>query len=515
MNKRTILTVFGALLLGGAALAGSGSGFLGVGYIAMDEDGNRSIDRATYNLYEGVQLSLTGFRYSLDNGITLNAHLKGVTLKNRDLALGISRAGLFGADLYHNRYRRNYDFGGGINSRRNRSGADIWVYPARQVKLYLKSDYTDVTGRQTQMFDIGVPDTQMVSYGNRHYSFGARFAHMGRMFQADFGIGEFNNRLDNEHDQNRREFALTGHYPIPRFERLLLTGFIKHFENEFAGGGQGIRSDTYMGTALLHLNSKIWLKYLGLFNRAKADSDLAATDNLAHAFFLSYTRLRKGGLTAGYQLSVNDDFDRGIDGSAYYVSAWYMPWESAEMRAEYGLRLEEVASGTRLIGDRENSRYRFNLKWRPSAYTSLNLRVESKNRTNDQLGSESDFMRYSAGVEFGVFRYLAFAGGYAHSIGEYSNLSQKFKFTDDQIYGDFDLSGVGRLIAGAGGNWNRSRRDLNLENFYLRFKGGLRFADDYQLLAYYNVYNFDDLQYRDRYFTSNVIEISIGKTISF
>ncbi len=507
--------VFGALLLGGAALAGTGSGFLGVGYIATDEDGNRAVDRATYNLYEGVWLSLTGFRYMLDNGITLNADLKGVTLKNRDLAMGISRSGLFGAELYHNRYRRNFDFGGGMNTRRNRSGADIWVYPARQVKLYVKSDYVDVTGRQTPMFDIGIPDTQAVSYDNRRYSFGARFAHMGKMFQADFGIGEFNNRLNNDYDQRRREFVFTGHYPIPGFERLILTGLFKHFENESASGGPGIRSDSYMGTALLHLNSQIWLKYLGLFNRAKADSDLVATDNLAHALFLSYTRPRKGGLTVGYQISVNDDFDRGIDGSAYYAGAWYKPWESAEVRAEYGLRLEEVATGTRLIGDRENSRYRFDLKWRPIAAAKLNLRIENKNRTNDQLGSETDFLRYSVGLEFGLFRRLDFVGGYAYSSGEYSNLTQKFKFTDNQIYGDLDLTGIGRLIAGAGGNWSRSRSDLNLENFNLRFKGGVRFAGDYRLLACYNVYNFDDLQYRDRYFTANVIEINLGKTISF
>ncbi len=517
MIKRNFIlsAVLIAILGGGWVFAGTGNGNLGIGYITIDDEGNKSADRATYNLYEGVQLSLNGFRYMLDNGIVLNADFNGVPLKNRNLAMGISRSGLFGADFYHNRYRRNYDFDGAANSRRNRSGTDIWVYPVKQLKIYMNLDYVDVTGRQAQMFDFGIPDTQTISYDNQRYSFGARFAHRGRMLQADFGIGRFDNRLDDEYDQDRREFTITGHYPIPRYERLVLTGVVKHFKNEFAGGGQGIRSDAYMGTALLHLNTKIWIKYLGFFNRAKSDSDLVATDNLAHAFFVSFTGPQKGGLTIGYQVSVNDDYDRGIDGSAYYASAWYKPMETAEVRGEYGLKLEDVASGTRLIGDREDSRYRLEFKWRPNARANLKLRAESKNRTNDQLGTEYDFMRYSAQIELGVLRHLNFVGGYAYSSGKYSNLSQEFEYADDQVYGDFELSEVGRLIAGVGGNWNRSRRDLNLENSSLRFKGGFRFAGDYQLLAYYKVYNFDDLQYRDRYFTSNVVEVSLGKSISF
>lgn len=498
-----------------AAFAGSGEGFFKIGYIAIDDDGNKAVDRETYNLYQGLELSLTNFRYLFDNGIVLNADLRSAALNNRALALGASKSGLFGVALNHSRYKRVYDFSGATNSRRNRSGGSIWVYPAKQLKLFSKLDFTDVTGQQLPVFDLGIVNPQSVNYKNELYAFGSRFNHNGRMLQAEFGIGKFKNRIDRSRDQDRSEFKLTGYYPVPRFERLVFSGQLTHFENKFVSGGPGIRSDTYQGAALMHVNSTSWIKYVGLFNRAKADSDFVDTDNLASAIYISYARAGLGGITAGYQISVNDDFDRRIEGSAYYASGWYMPWQSVELRAEYGLRIEEVASGTRLTGDREDSRYRFDLKWRPGLRYKLNFRVENKHRTNEQLGSETDFVRYSTGFEIDLFGKLNVACGYARSVGEYSNSSQIFEFDDDQIYGDISLSGEGKLIAGVSGSYNRSKRDLDLENSSLRFKAGWRFPAGYRLLASYDVYNFDDLQYRNRYFTSNVFEIDVAKSISF
>ena len=91
------LTVVSILLMSRFAAASEYEGTVKAGYIYSDIEGNFRVNQPTFNLYEGVTLSLEKFYYKLDNGIRLNGDFQNITLGNRRLRLGISKPGVAGS----------------------------------------------------------------------------------------------------------------------------------------------------------------------------------------------------------------------------------------------------------------------------------------------------------------------------------------------------------------------------------------------------------------------------------
>jgi len=68
---------------------------------------------------------------------------------------------------------------------------------------------------------------------------------------------------------------------------------------------------------------------------------------------------------------------------------------------------------------------------------------------------------------------------------------------------------------GLGVTYYRSQRDLDVESFILRFKLAYGFYSGYRIEIKYDVHNFDDFLFLDRYYTANIVEINLIKNISF
>jgi hypothetical protein len=250
------------------------------------------------------------------------------------------------------------------------------------------------------------------------------------------------------------------------------------------------------------------------FDRAASDSDFVATDNLAHAVYLSRWWPLLAGITFGYQYDVNDDDKDGVEANSVYLSGWLKPLDHFDFRGELGIRAEDVKEGSRLIGDEDRTRLKFSVKYNDETVGSLKFLLEQKTRENDEIGSEADFTRYSIGGDAAIRNYCDISAGYAYSLGDYQNVEQSFEFRDHYLYLDIASREYYRMTAGFGATYYRSRRDLDVESFALRFSASYRLQTEYRFEAAFSTDSFDDFLVRDKYYTANIVELSIIRDFS-
>jgi len=503
------------LLLPGSIFARNGSGDLKIGYIYLDEDGNRSINQSSFNYYDGLNISLDKFRYRLDNGIQFKADLKNISLKNRNFSFGILKSGLFGADFNTNQFRRIYDFEGDKYTHRNLTSSGLWFYPQKYVKMYASGTFNSISGSAIDMFSTSfVSLPRDMDYKQQKYTIGTRFNYQGRMFQAEYNAISYKDKNDESKDQSRRNVRLNAALPVPKYEWLQLSGGYQQFKTEYCDTKFELKSTTVRGGALASLPNYFSIKYDIFLNRAGSDSDFVETDNLAQAVYLSYNRPKLIGITLGYQNDINDDFEDSFKANSYYFSGLLYPNSRSEIRGELGIRAEEVDQGSRLIGNEDRNKYKISGKYKLSGGNSIGAKYEARKRKNEQIGSEAEFTRIAVETNISSSKYAQIAAAYSYTIGEYENTEQKFEFVDHQVNLDINSAEFKNLTGGFGLTYYRSQRDLDIESIGLRFRGGYKLAGDYRIEALYNVYNFDDLLALNRYYTENMVEFNIIKNFS-
>ncbi len=256
--------------------------------------------------------------------------------------------------------------------------------------------------------------------------------------------------------------------------------------------------------------------YSILLDRASSDSDRVATDNLAQAVYLTYENPLRAGVTGGYQFDANDDFVSEVKANSYFFSGWCKAVRDFEFRFEFGSRLEDVKDGARLLGNEDRTRFKAAAKYMKADLGALSLKYEGKIRKNDDIGSKADFNSIAA--DFSILKcqkYFDFSGGYSFSTGKYENREKNFEFRDNLLYGNIQSREFCNLSAGVGGQYYRSKRDVNVESFSLHFEAAYRFFRTHRIEAIYNVYNFDDFLVPDDYSTENLVEVNLIKELSF
>ncbi|PKK84262.1 MAG: hypothetical protein CVT49_04655 [candidate division Zixibacteria bacterium HGW-Zixibacteria-1] len=516
MRKILLIVSCAFLLTAGTSVLADGGGRVTVGYTYIDEEGNQSVNHGTFNQYEGVGLSLEKFNYLFDSGLRLKADLNNLTLNNRNAVIGLERSGLFGFRAYNNQYRRVYNFEGDSFTRRHNTGGTVWFYPHRYIRLFGGGEYVGNSGKMLPLFDLGgATPPQDVDYKQFCYNAGIRLNHRGGMFQAEYRAGEYHDDFKIERDQTRSRINLYGLIPVPGYEWLVLSGRFFHFETKYDDTEFKISTNQVRGGAMAKLSEKVLLNYYFIFDRTSSDSDIIATDNIAHAVYATYNWMNVAGLTAGYQYGINDDYEAQVTSNAYYFYGWLKPGRYFELRGEHGMRSESVDDGSRLIGDEDRSRFKFSAKYSKPENGFISIKYEGRNRENEQLGTEIDFTRLAIDAALIRKDYGNLSAGYAYSIGDYDNLETAFEFADHIVYGDITSAEYRGFDAGFGVVYYRSLRDLDVESFSLHFKAGYNFMEDHRLEVKYNVDNFDDFLVRDNYYTSNIVEISLTKILSF
>jgi hypothetical protein len=506
------------ILLSASILADSGGGNIRIGYNFLDEDGNQSVYQQTFNDYEGVVLSLEGLRYTLDNGIYFDASLNNFALSNRNTRLGFGKNGLFGMALSDNRYRYIYDYEGGRYTRRQDSRGSLWIYPHRYIKIFGGVDYIDRTGSAFHHFDYIDPDINAsalpVDYQQYNYHGGIRFQHKGYMMNFEYRTINFNDDVKSVRHQSRNNARVDFYFPVPAYEWIKLTGGYNYFKTKYDTTDFSISSDIVWGGFRADFLDFYTVSYNVLFDRSGSDSDLVKTDNIAHTMYMSRFWPRSAGFTVGYQYDIKDDVSDIVKANSFYFSGWVKPVSKVEFEGTLGSRIEKVKDGTRLLGDEDRLRFKFRIKYYYLSKNWLRLSFDSRNRKNEAIGSDIDFIRFSIDGNYMNTKYGSLTAGYYLSDGNYENPEQDYRFINHSLYLDYLSPRFFNFNLGAGLVYYRNLKDLDAERIDLLIRGTYQMPANYSLEFKYNVHNFDDFVLLDNYYTANIVEIDLVKEFS-
>lgn len=516
-----LLALLVVTIVAASACAG-GSGSLKLGWSFLDEEGNQATAYRAFNEYEGAAISLENIRYRFNNtGHILRADLRNITLNNRNLSLSLTNPGRYGISFYNSQYRRVYSFDGGSFTRRNQTGGTFQIYPHKNLKLYAGAARVARSGESVDLFNFnGSPNVNedprfRHDYTMSSFNGGFDLIERGGVLRGEMRTTNYTDNERPDRDQNRQFYTVSTAFPVPRLEMIMVHAGYRRLQSKYEADDFEIWSNFAWGGATITLPKGFNFRYNLYFDRSGSDSDYVETDNLANAFYLGYTKDRRGGVTVGYQHDINDDFEDEVQANSYYLSGWIKPTSRTEFRAQYGNRAEEVKEGARLLGDEDRSRYSLSGKYRVPGRGHLSLKYEGRQRKNDNLGTEADFNRFLADVTLISAEFGSLSGGYSYATGEYSNIeANDFEFQDHVLYGEATSREFEKTTLGFGATYYRSKRDLDVESFSLRFSGSYRLGENYRLEAEYNVHNFDDFLVADKYYTSNVLEVSISRDFS-
>lgn len=515
--RNLILQVGWVLILGlSASAAPKVGGEVKLGYVYTDEKGNLGVYQPTYNLYDGVAVSVEGFRYQFANGIRLTADLKNITLDNRQFRAGVTRNGLFGLNLSGVQYRRTYNFAGRSSTRRDQFGGQVWLKPLRQVKLYGGYALTNKKGELVEWFNPGnLTTARATDYRHHRYHFGAQVNHLGGMVRAEYGQADFNDQLTGANDRQTRRYKVIAVTPLPKYRNVQLNGGFQHFENEIDTLERELSANTVWGGARLLINGGYSLKYSFIFDRAQNTGELVATDNITQAFYAGKTWVGRGAVTLGYRYKINDNYFDEAETRGYYATGWLRPISLLTLKGEFGSQKEEVLEGATLTGDEDLTRYSLAATYKCNRGGRLRLKYDNKQQKNSDIGSTADFRRLAADVVSPTCALGQVTGSYSLIQGDYQNRDSEFEFTDHLLGGSWSSPVYHQLQVGIEGSYYRSQRDLDSESFSLRLTGHYAFIEGYRLEVTYAVHNFDDLLVYDGYYTANIVGIYLSKNLSF
>ena len=504
-------------ILSPAAAGGELEGTARIGYTIIDDEGNRGVQESTYNIYEGLGVSLERVKYRFNDGTRVTANLENLTLNNRNLVLGLSKHNLFGLSVRSSQYRRTYSAEGDNFTRRRRTGGEAWVQPHRLIRLFGGYGIINRHGRTEDILgEFGPPGLTDVDFSHTHYHAGLRLGESRSYARVEYRGSDFTDNADAANDSRASRIRVTAATPVPRYENFAVNAGFQHYCRRLENRDDTLSANTVWGGARFFFGDGYQVKYSFIFDRASRTGDLAATDNITHAVAAGRTWRGKGGITVGYQHRINDDVRDELTANGYFVSGWFRPATPLTVRGGYGNEATEVQSGRTLTGDEDYTKHWLSARYKHDLGTAR-AKFEFKRRENENIGSKVDFYRYAADLSITGLDYAELVAAYAYHDGTYENADGTFEFGEHVLSGDVLSKEYRGFQGGIGGMYFRTSRDLDVESFTLRLLARYRMFEDYRMEVVYSAHNFDDFDdpspVYSRYYTSNVVQISLMREL--
>lgn len=504
------------LLLVGAAFSADNGGRVRVGYVFLDEEGNRAVNQETFNTYEGPSLSLDNFRYLTGGGLNLSADLRDITMNNRNLRAGISKPGRFGASLYHNQYRRNYGFDGGTFTRRSVMGGQFDCTPSKYISLFGGFDRTKKHGGRTMPYEFR-DDTTIVGsdYTQTSVNVGVQTFLAGGTLRMEYRTFDFNDDFNVDGDRGARQFSATAFLPIPRYERVTVSGGYQYRRDRHDATDTKLETNTGWGgvRAMLPLGWSLDGRFL--FARTKHGSAYAETDNVVTTVAASRSWPRWGGVRVGYENRIADDLINRTVANVLMAAGWVKVDPRLSLRARWSTRMKEVKTGATLLGDEDVTRYMVGARYRDTLYGELSLQFQGRVRTNDDIDTRVEYTAATAAATVDRLRYGVATVTYSYYLGTFENRAafgvDAFEFADHVVTGTLRTMRWRHIRGMVAGTYYRSRRDCDVEKFGVSVGAEYELPSDMTVEATYRAVNYDDFLVGNRYYTGNIVTVNVTK----
>lgn len=489
------------------AAADEGKGRVKLGYVLVEDEGDRSLYQETYNLYEGGVVSIEDAWYTLDNGLRFRANLENISLENRNLTFSLDKSKRFSASLYDNKYRRVYESTGGLATKREALGGRFSVSPVREVKLYADFDLTDKDGMTYTAYESLVdPVAAATDYRHASFAVGAEGYHFGGSILVEYRALEFKDRARDQNDRSADQIRLSGTIPIPTYERVVVSGGYTYRQDEIEGTTVKLRTDMGWGATKVYLPRDFLFDYRVVYAFTKHKGSGLGTENVFNTVALTRTWSRRGGARIGYDNRwTSDRIDRRSSDGVLF-NAWYNHQGRVFLRAVGGVRSDDDEKCATLIGDQNYVRYQATAKYTGEKLGDFAVQYQARDRKREELGTSVSYDAFSA--EYGVAKekYGRATLSYTYYLGKFGNLDGSFGFSDHVVTARFFPATVGNVTLSFGGVYFASERDIDIEKFGVDVAVAYALPKAFGVEAKYTRYDYQDFQVTGGEYASDVVE---------
>lgn len=497
-------------------MAGDFSGTVRVGQTFVDDEGDRSVNQSSYNIYEGAAFSIENFQYCSSNKLRVKGDFRNVTLNNRNLSLSISKSDFAGLSLRNSQYRRVYSSGGDAYTRRNRTSGDIWFQVHEHIRLTGGYGLTNKKGQRLELFEPGTAiGREEMDYTLTRYDAGASLNYQNHRLNVSYRGTKYEDEKDPVYDRTTGRLQITASAPLPKLKSVFVNGGFQNYQTTIKNRPDTLKANTVWGGLRYFGPHQVSLRTSFMFDRARRTGDLSASDNLVYAIYAGKDWQRYAGAVVGYQYSINDDVRDEITTNGYTVSLWGKPYPKLLLRADYGSDAKEVKAGRTLTGDENYTRISGSVRYDLGMSSYARVKYSSRNTENEEIGSEADFDQTAFELSLNRPEYGSVQLAYSLLEGQYINNSGGFYFKDHVLTSDLLSRSYRNVQVGFGATYMRGKEDIDIESSQLRFSGLYSFMEDYQFSVVYRAFNYDDFKddspIYSKYYTSNVVEMSVAK----
>lgn len=497
-----------------------GGGQARIGYLYLDEEGNRGVSRESFNIYEGPILSLENFHYLSANGLNATANLRNISLNNRDLQAALSKPGQFGLALHNSQYRRIYSFEGDKYTRRRSTGGQGHYIFRKHFKLFGGFSRVDRHG-ESQYIAPAYGDVVPLSsdYSLTSFNIGAQALFRKGNLRLKYHRSDFNDNQSSNGDRESGHFDVDAFVPFPGYEKLQLSGGYRHRRELHEASSIKLKTDQGWLGLRLFVAQETTIEYRFVASRSEHSLWPVEIDNYINTLDLGRNWARRGGIRVGFENRICDDVLNRTVVNGFLISGWYRYHDRLFLRGRSSIRQKEVREGVTLVGDEDYTRHRVGASYHLSPWGDLGVEYQRRVRVNDDIDTRADYDAVSLTLKIGKDKYGDLDISYSYYQGEYENRAQDqwrdYGFQDNILAGVVTLAEYHRTRCSFGGTYYRSKRDNDLEKINGHIAVKYLFRNGYAAEARYQVLNYDDFLIRDNYYTGNIVEISLIKEFSF
>ncbi len=518
-HKKYSLAVLTAALvvLGAVSYAGQGQGDVKVGYVFTDETGNRTVNQETYNVYEGFGLSLNNFTYGWDNGVGFDADLERITLNNRNLRFSAYRPGLFQVSGTNNQYRRFYDADGVYFTRRQSTGLHASVTPTKHFKFF--GGFTNIKKHGENITELRpIPETNEFSsdYSSSTYNVGAQgFCPYGSL-RVEYGSHKFTDNLTTVNDRTANTFTATAFSSVPKYRWITLAGgYIYRQDKADSYGTTKLTTNQGWGATKIFLPYRFIAEYRVVAARTKHEARETETDNYINTVSVGKSWKKFGGLRVGYENRVADDLVDRSESDALLCSGWLKLYDF-NAKGSFTLRNKDIVDGQTLVGGEDYVRHTASIQYVYKGWGDVSGSWERRLRQNDDINSQVDYNAVSSTLNFERSQYGRLTFTYSYYVGKYENRSDatSYEFSDHIFTGMLTPKSYRHYTVSVGGTYWRGYRDQSIEKFSLNLMGRYDLPHGHAVEVKYDVFNYDNYLLANNFYTGNIVEVNLIKSIS-
>ena len=520
MRMKTITTAWITLVVALAASpswAGALDGTIKVGGVMLDEEGDKSTVQETYNIYGGPTLGTA--RFSLAQLYLIGRpnprqyfmlDLREINLDSRQGDLVYRVPGAFKLTAGYDQHRQVFDPGRSVNSDRKdwRVGAE--VTPSRWISLAGSFGYLTRDGDRLS-YPLGTVSALGTAYDNTLKTGQLTLeAHRDRRGGAiSYHLSDFSDNLTPDADRTGQVVSARLYAPTPFYDKWtnLLRG--AYGVRKLSNDDVEYKLSSFQYTGVVEPVKEFQLKYN--FDASRVDDQ--ATDlktdrfqnNLDAAYFYKYGRL-----TAGYGYETNDD-DRTLTSyQSWRAGGSFRYQKYLNARLDYANRTKDDQEDLTLLKDLESFQVRGKLEVQPIDRLTLGGGYSKRQREFTDIGVKTDGKVWSG---FGRYEYAAWGnvyGGYEYSRDEYTDRVAGYEADAKIVTGRAEFTRIKNLRLAGGAAYLDIGKELDIEKSMVSAEASYRVLRDCQIEVKYNVYNYDDYILLDRYYTANVVRVSLA-----